>query len=354
MKEFRLLPLPPEQDLENIAIYKQLVKSHKYLAELKATAKTIPNETILIDTLVLQEAKNSSEVENIITTHDELYKSQIDLEISNPYTKEVISYAGALKYGYEQVKQNGLLTNNLIKEIQSKLEQNNAGFRTQMGTSLKNNTGDIIYVPPQNKDDILDLMRNLEEFINNNAMSDFDPLIKMAIIHYQFESIHPFYDGNGRTGRIIIILYLILNNLIDIPILYLSRYIIRHKADYYRVLQSVRDNNDWESLILYLLEGIEEISQETITIIQSIKSQMAHYKKELRTKLPNLYSQELLNNLFKNPYTKIEFLQKDLNITRQTASKYLNQITDIGLLDKVKLGNYNYYINRGLWELFTK
>ncbi len=346
--EFKLPILPPSVELETTKVLKQLVRAHKSLAELKGTAKTIPNENILIDTLTLQEAKDSSEIENIVTTHDDLYKENILIESKSNAAKEVYNYARGLKLGFQIVREQKLLLNKHILTIQKELLENNAGFRTQAGTKLVNSLGQIVYTPPQHPTEILDLMSNLEKYINDNAFSKVDDLIKMAIIHYQFESIHPFYDGNGRTGRIINILYLVKQGLLDIPILYLSRYITQNKADYYKVLQEVRTNNDWESLILYLLKGVEVTALETIDLIIAIKNLMQTYKTKLRTELPKIYSQDLLNNLFKNPYTKIEFLEKDLKITRQTASNYLDKVSKLGLLEKTKVGKTNYYINARL------
>lgn len=346
--EFKLPILPPKVELETTKVLKQLVKAHKSLAELKGTAKTIPNENILIDTLTLQEAKDSSEVENIVTTHDDLYKENILINTKNISAKEVYNYARGLKKGFQIVREQKLLLNKHIISIQKELLENNAGFRTQTGTKLINSKGQVVYTPPQNANDILDLMTNLEKYINDDSISDVDALIKMVVIHYQFESIHPFYDGNGRTGRIINILYLVLKDLLDIPILYLSRYITQNKTDYYKVLQQVRTNNDWESLILYLLKGVEVTALQTIDLIIEIKNLMQLYKTKLRTELPKIYSQDLLNNLFKNPYTKIEFLEKDLKITRQTASNYLDKVSKLGLLEKTKVGKTNYYINARL------
>ncbi len=343
--------LPPNTELETPKVLKQLAKSHRYLAELKGSCKTIPNESILIDTLTLQEAKDSSEVENIVTTHDDLYKEHINLNIKNISAKEVYNYATGLKKGFQIVKNEKLLLNKHILSIHKELLQNDAGFRTQAGTKLINSSGEVVYTPPQNANDVLELMANLEKYINDDDFSDVDDLVKMAVIHYQFESIHPFYDGNGRTGRIINILYLVLKGLLDIPILYLSRYITQNKADYYKVLQGVRKHNDWESLILYLLKGVEVIAKQTIDLVESIKNLMSEYKNKLRTDLPKIYSQDLLNILFKTPYAKIEFLERELNITRQTASIYLNKIADLGLLEKTKAGKTNYYINNRLIDV---
>lgn len=347
-ENFTLQPLPPKDFTESVAILKQLAKAHRYLAELKGTAKTIPNESILINTLTLQEAKDSSEIENIITTHDDLYKENVLIDTKKHASKEVFNYAQGLKLGFEIVRKEKLLLNKHILTIQKELLQNNAGFRTQAGTKLVNSQGQTVYTPPQNATEVLDLMSNLERFINDNDFSDIDPLIKMAIIHYQFESIHPFYDGNGRTGRIINILYLVLSGLLDIPILYLSRYITQNKADYYKVLQGVRETNDWEAMVLYMLKGVEVTAEQTIVLITKIRDLMADYKAKMRTELPKIYSQDLINILFRNPYTKIEFLEKELNITRQTASIYLDKISELGFLEKTKVGKSNYYMNTEL------
>jgi Fic family protein len=267
--------------------------------------------------------------------------------------KEVQNYISALKKGFELVKNKGLITNSIIIDIQSELEKNNAGFRKLSGTALKNAaTGETVYTPPQDINDINRLMSNLERFINDPTVSDYDPLIKLAIIHYQFESIHPFYDGNGRTGRIINILYLILEELQTLPILYLSNYIIRHKTDYYRLLQQLRDNEHWEEWLLFMITGIEKTSRETIDLINEIKKLMQEFKHKLRDNY-KFYSQDLLNNLFKHPYTKIEFLVNDLNVSRITAANYLNKLADDGLLRKSKIGTGNYYINESLFKILT-
>lgn len=347
INNFSLSLLPPPAEVETREILKQLNLSHRHLAELKGIVKTIPNEQILINTLSLQEAKSSSEIENIVTTHDDLYKEHIMIE-TNPASKEVVNYAKGLKMGFEIVRKEKLLLNKHILLIQEQLEENKAGFRTQAGTKLINSKKEVVYTPPQDKDEILNLMANLEKFINDPNFSDLDPLTKMAIIHYQFESIHPFYDGNGRTGRIINILYLVLEGLLDLPVLYLSRYIIQYKDDYYKALQGVRTHGDWQTLILYLLKGVEVTAIETISLVENIKTLMQNTKQRLRTELPKIYSQDLLNNLFKNPYTKIEFLEADLNVTKRTAQNYLDAITEIGLLEKLKIGKTNYYINEFL------
>ncbi len=354
-ENWKLKELPPTIDLETKAVLKSLPSAHAALAELKGIASTIPNQIILVNTLGLQEAKDSSAIENIITTHDDLYKSELNLDsFKSPEAKEVQNYISALKKGFELIKVKGLITNNIIVEIQKELEGNSAGFRKLPGTALKNSsTGEIIYTPPQHINEINKLMTNLEKFINDPSMSDYDPIIKMAIIHYQFESIHPFYDGNGRTGRIINILYLIIENLQNLPILYLSNYIIQNKADYYRLLQELRDNKNWEEWLLFMIHGIEKTSRETIELILQIKELMMEYKHKLRDNY-KFYSQDLLNNLFKHPYTKIEFIVNDLNVSRITAANYLNKLAEDRILKKERIGTGNYYINEKLFNLLTR
>ncbi len=347
--------LPLQRDVENKAILKKAAKAHQALAELKGAANAIPNESILINTLSLQEAKDSSAIENIVTTHDELFQSDyLAHDFKSLAAKEVYNYAKALQSGFAKVKKNKLLINSFILDMQSELEENKAGYRKVPGTSLKNDkTGEVVYTPPQHPEEIVALMQNLEAFINDDEMSDLDPLVKMAIIHHQFESIHPFYDGNGRTGRIINILYLVKQDLLKIPILYLSRYINENKATYYRLLQEVRDKDNWEEWILFMLEGVEQTSKQTILLIDGIKIEMLNFKKKMRLELPKIYSQDLLNNLFRHPYTKIEFVMKELNIHRLTATKYLDELVRIGLLEKHKIGRDNYYINVALYTLLS-
>ena len=355
MKMFELKKLPVEKDLETKKILKKLATAHRALAELKGVATSIPNESILINTLGLQEAKDSSAIENIITTHDDLYKAELNVkDIKSLNAKEVHNYIEALKKGFSLISERKLITNNIIIEIQSLLENNNAGFRKVPGTSLKNaSTGEIIYTPPQDVAEIKDLMSNLEIFINDNEFSELDPLIKMAIIHFQFESIHPFYDGNGRTGRIINVLYLVLQDLLNLPILYLSKYIIANKGDYYRLLQEVRDKDEWESWVLFMLNAVIETSNDTVSVIEKIKNLLIEYKHKIRNDY-KFYSQDLLNNLFKHPYTKIEFLEEELSVSRITAATYLNKLADDGLLRKEKLGTANYYVNYRLFEILSK
>ena len=347
--------LPYAINLDTIEILKKLDLTHRSLAELKGTAQSIPRQEVLINSIAIQEAKDSSEVENIVTTHDELYKSSLQVnQYLTAQSKEVQNYIAALKRGFAIVKEKQVLTINGILEIQEVLEQNNAGLRKVPGTNLKNQTtGEIVFEPPQDAKEIRSLMENLEQFINDSSMSDYDPIVKMAIIHFQFESIHPFYDGNGRTGRIINILYLVLTELLELPILYLSRYIIKHKADYYRLLQEVRTAGKWEEWILYMLDAVDQTAKDTIVLIKDIKEVMQLVKNDLRTNY-KFYSQEILNHLFKQPYTKIEFLMQELTISRVTAAIYLNTLAEGGMLVKQKIGKSNYYVNWRLMEVLTR
>lgn len=309
---------------------------------------------ILINTLVLQEAKDSSAVENIITTHDEIYKAELNIaKFQTVAVKEVQRYASALKLGYEDLNARKVINHASIKKIQGILEQNDAGYRQVPGTKLENDlTKEVVYVPPQLHTEIVQHMDVLLAYINDDQLDDTDPLVKMAIILHQFESIHPFYDGNGRTGRMLNILYLILKDILDIPTLYLSRYITKNKADYYRLLQSVRDNNTWEDWILFILKGCEEIATESITLIKEIKNLMQQMKHHIRDNY-KFYSQDLLNNLFRHPYTKIEFLENELQVERRTTAKYLNILVNDKQLNitKLKMGNSNYYMNNSLINL---
>ena len=333
------------------AILKKLASSSRALAELKGIAASIPNQGILINTLGLQEAKDSSEIENIVTTHDELFKDDVLPEaFANPAAQEVLRYRQALRVGFEQVRASGLLTANHIIQIQGELERNNAGFRKLPGTALKDGAGRTVYTPPQDPAEILRLMAGLERFLNDPDVLAVDPLIKMALAHHQFESIHPFYDGNGRTGRIVNVLYLVKEGLLDIPVLYLSKHIVRTKADYYRLLQTVRDDDTWEDWVLYMLDAVEQTATQTLATIHAIKAALFDYKHRIRAQ-HKFYSQDLINNLFTHPYTKIDFLQRDLQVSRLTATKYLDALAASGFVQKQKVGRSNYYVNRALNQI---
>jgi Fic family protein len=351
MSELTSLEKLDARRFETPAILKLLASSSRKLAELKGIAASIPNQGILINTLGLQEAKDSSEIENIVTTHDELFKDEVLPDaFANPAAKEVMRYRQALRVGFELVRQSGLLTSNHIIQIQGELERNNAGFRKLPGTALKDGAGRTVYTPPQDPEEIKGLMRDLERFVNEPDLFDVDPLIKMALIHHQFESIHPFYDGNGRTGRIINVLYLVKEGLLDIPVLYLSQHIVRNKNRYYDLLQRVRVDDIWEDWVLYILEAVEITAGSTLLTVQAIKNALMDYKHRIRDQ-HKFYSQDLINNLFSHPYTKIEFLQRDLNVSRMTATRYLDALCDTGFLVKRKIGRGNYYVNVALNQL---
>lgn len=351
-----LNPLPQPIEVDSLVILKQLIPAHRALAELKGVVASIPNQLILLDTLALTEARDSAAIENIISTFDEIYQSDLVAnDFASQAAKEVYQYATALKKGFELVSANHLLTNNHILQIQAIIEQNNPGFRKVPGTKLLNDlTGDIVYTPPQEHDAIIQLMSNLERFINDEAMMNADPLVKMAIVHHQFESIHPFYDGNGRTGRIINILYLVQKGLLELPILYLSRYIIKHKALYNQLLQQVRDQRSWEDWILFMLKGVEETAIDSLKTVTAIKALMQSTKEEIRNSLPKIYSQDLVNNLFRYPYTKIEFLQADLQISRSTAIRYLELLVSCQIVFKKRIGRDNFYVNQRLFKLLSR
>jgi len=355
MSNYQIPSLPLAIDLETKRVFKKIISANKALAELNGVSETIPNEQIILNTLSLQEAKDSSAIENIITTQDELFSSDsLAKQFTSIAAKEVFNYSSSLKFGFELVKKTGLLTSNNIIDIHSVLEETKTGFRKVPGTALKNDqTGEVIYTPPQSFHEISEYMNNLESFINDAELSDLDPLVKLAIVHHQFESIHPFYDGNGRTGRIINILYMVKEELLQLPILYLSRYINQNKSDYYKLLQQTRETNEWEEWILFMLEAIEKTSIQTIFIIKGIKNLMQSYKEKIRKELPKIYSQDLINNLFKHPYTKIDFIVEDLRVSRQTASRYLDQLVELGLVHLQKIGKENFYINVELYQFLN-
>ncbi len=337
---------------ETPAIFKALIGANRALAELKGLAASIPNQNILINTLTLQEARDSSAIENIVTTQDDLYREQDPTDAVSTATKEVLRYGQALRQGHALVRQSGLLTLNTILAIQQQLECNQAGFRRLPGTTLRDGGGQLVYEPPQDARDVQQLMAELEQFINEEPAYPADPLIRMALIHHQFESIHPFYDGNGRTGRILNVLYLVKEGLLDIPVLYLSRHIVRSKADYYRLLQSVRDQGNWEDWVLYMLQAVESTANGTLETVKGIKQLLQGSKQRIRADY-RFYSQDLINNLFNHPYTRVEFLCRDLGITRVTATKYLDTLAADGVLEKVRIGRNNYYINQPLYGLLS-
>lgn len=351
MVDSKLKVLPPKADIETKRILKQLARSHRALAELKGYADTMPNKNILINAVSINEAKDSSEIENIITTHHDLFKAMAQSSYNSPAAKEVVNYRTALWHGYELVKEKQMLTTNMVVEIQGLIERNRAGIRKLPGTVLLNETtGETVYTPPYGEEEILYLMSNLERYINEDY-DNVDSLIKLAVIHYQLESIHPFYDGNGRTGRIVNVLYLVLKELLDSPILYLSKYIIRNKSAYYRLLQEVRTNNNWEEWILYILDGIEQTSEETLLLIKRINSVVDTTSEKIKTTLPKIYSRELVDLLFYEFYTKINYIEKGLNVSRKTASGYLASLEEAGFLTSQKVGKERLYLNKALFDV---
>ena len=355
-KPFNDLPLlPPKKDkIETVKVLRQLVKSSVALAELKGLAKILPNPTILLNAVILKEARASSEIENVITTQDKLYQALSTKGVqADSSTKEVLRYREAMLYGFQFIQKKGFLSTNAIIEIQKILEENAAGIRKLPGTALRNAaTGKVIYTPPDSVDNIRLLMKNLEEYLNEQ--DDISPLVKMAVQHYQFESIHPFYDGNGRTGRIINVLYLILNGLLENPILYLSAYIIDNKADYYRLLQEVRIKANWEDWVLYILKGIEQTANETIVQVKEISQLFTQTQELVKKKAPKSYSKELIELLFEHPYCKAEYLIERFGISRITASKYLKELEKIKVLQSKQVWKETLYINTQLFDLLKK
>jgi Fic family protein len=343
---------PPNISLDTAAVWRSLNAATRALAELKGAAETLPNPNILLDTLSLQEALASSKIENIVTTQDEAFQADLFANSVSVEAKEVARYREALMRGYALWQQNRVIGENTIIAMFQILKQRDDGYRALPGTALRNaRTGDVVYTPPQERQEIVRLMRDLEGFINDEARSGLDPLIKMALIHHQFESIHPFPDGNGRIGRILNVLYLTHVGLLDAPILYLSRAINRNKADYYRLLQAVRNDGAWAEWTVYMLDAVAETAAQTLQLVREIRDLMRGVKQRLRSELPKVYSQELLNNLFRHPYTRIKFLHRDLNIHYNTAGNYLKSLAAGGFVEEAKRGRDNYYINRPLVRL---
>lgn len=348
-------PLPPPVDLETKKVLKRLTDANRELAALNGFSRTIPNRYVLINAISLQEAKDSSEIENIVTTNDELYRTAAaPEEPASLQAKEVRDYADALLEGFRLVERGELLTINNICAIQRRLEHNTAGLRSQPGTTIKNlATGEIVHTPPQDREEIVSLLGNLERIVNDDqAWPDIDPLLKMAVIHYQFETIHPFYDGNGRTGRIVNVLYLVLKKLLDAPILYLSRYIISHKGEYYRQFDEVRKRGNWESFVLFMLDAVIETSKMTSRTIRQIDEAVLLTKREMRDRF-KFYNRDLVEALFLYPYTRIQHLQNHLGISRPTATSYLNKLSEAGFLRKLTVGHNVYFVNVRLFEILA-
>lgn len=350
MTEIKLQLLPPQVELETKLVLKQLANANRALAELKGYSETIPNQHILINAAMVKEAKESSAIENIITTHDDFFKAISNTSEASVAAKEVVNYRTALWRGFELVKERNLLTTNMMVEIQGIIEKNRAGIRKLPGTVLFNETGETVFTPPAGEAMIVELLNNLEQYINEDH-GEIDPLIKLAVIHYQFESIHPFYDGNGRTGRIINVLYLVVKELLNSPILYLSSYIIKNKAAYYRLLQEVRTQGNWEEWILFILRGIEDTAIQTLRTVKRVHTEIEMMSAEIKEKLPKIYSKELIDLLFYEFYTKISYIEKGLSVTRKTASNYLSALETEGFLTSEKIGSVRIYQNKRLYDL---
>lgn len=345
--------LPPITNLETTEILRKTISASRALAQLNGAITNLPNPRLFLDTIHLQEAKASSEIENIITTNDELYKSVIaDKKFENQTAKEIISYKEALWHGLEQIESKPFITTNLCIEIMQCIKQNSSTIRTTPGTTLSNAKGEVIYTPPSGESVIREKLANLEKFVNDE--SKLDPLIKLALLHYQFEAIHPFSDGNGRTGRILLLLYLKLEKLLDIPAIYLSEYIIKNKVEYYKRLKQVTEREDWESWIMYILDMIEWTSKKGITRLEDILNSMKIVSEEIKMELPKAYSKDLIDILYKLPYTKRQNLIDAGLGTAKTVGNYLIELEEKGFLKSVKLGKEKLYLNPRLMEILEK
>lgn len=350
-----LPPLPPDKELETIAVLKKCISANKALAELKGLGESIPNQSMLVNSLILQEAKSSSEVENIVTTNDALFRAftaatgQID-----PTTKEVLRYREAIWDGYSALQERPLLSTNLYIQIVQTIRKNQASIRTTPGTTISNPaTGEVIYTPPEGEGLIRDKLKNLEKYIH--AEDEVDPLVKMAVIHYQFEAIHPFPDGNGRTGRILNILFMVLKDLLRLPVLYLSKHIIENKSDYYRLLRGIAEQGAWEQWILFMLDAVEQTADHTREKILAIRDLLEETLVYAREQLPNrVYSKELIELLFRQPYIKGKFLVDAGIAKRQAGADYLKNLERIGVLKMYKVGKENLYLNVKLYDLLSK
>jgi Fic family protein len=357
-KPYNTLPdLPPEIDLESPAILKATIKANRLLGELKGYCQTLPDPRLLINTVILQESKDSSAIENIVTTQDELYKAVVSAEESSGIsssTKEVLLYREAMYLGLEKLKSTSLLTTNTMIQVMQQLKSTGESIRKNSGTRLANPaTGKIMYTPPDGEELIRKKLFALEKFIHDDK-NELDPLIKMALIHYQFEAIHPFSDGNGRTGRILNVLYLVQQKLLTLPVLYLSSYIINHKTDYYRLLREVTENKKWEDWILYMLNAIAETSAFTLEKIDTIQKLKEATGIKVKDILKASFNRDLVDVIFSFPYVKIKTLEIHNIAKRQTASTYLQQLAAADILQPLKIGKEIYYINKKLMAIISK
>lgn len=342
--------LPPKVELETKKVLLKTITASRALAKLNGAIMNLPNPRLFLDTIYLQEAKASSEIENIITTNDELFKSVVaEKKIENPATKEVLCYKDALWSGLEMLESRPFITTNLCIGIVQRVKQNSAGIRVSPGTTLVNNNGEIVYTPPSGENIIREKLANLEKFINQD--DTLDPLIKMALMHYQFEAIHPFADGNGRTGRILLLLYLKMERLLDVPAIYLSEYILKNKTEYYKKLRNVTENEDWGSYILYMLDMIETTAKKGLIRLERVISLMERMAEEIKSELPKVYSKDLIEIIFKLPYTKRQFLINAGLGNPKTVGNYLISMEEKGYLTSVKVGKEKLYLNHKLMEI---
>jgi Fic family protein len=350
---FNELPsLPPTANVETAAILKKAITASRALAELKGMAERMPNQAMLIDSLVLQEARASSEIENILTTNDELFKAASDEALpASAEAKEVLRYRQALNHGFRQIEERPLATG-LFIEVAQLIKQTDFSVRRTPGTRIANARGETIYTPPEGEAVIRDKLRDLENFMH--ADDGLDVLVKMALVHYQFEAIHPFPDGNGRTGRILNILYLVDQGLLNLPVLYLSRYIIDHKLAYYEGLRRVTEEGAWGNWVLYMLDAVEQTSLRTRQQITDILALMETVRERVQREAPGVYSKELIEQIFRQPYCKIQFLERASMGTRQTCSKYLRELERLGVLHSQKIGREVYFINQALFDRWTR
>lgn len=345
--------LPPKSNLETTKILRKTITASRALANLNGAIVNLPNPQLFLDTIHLQEAKASSEIENIITTNDELYKSVVaDKKLDDPASKEVIGYKNALWYGLKELESRPFITTNLCIDIMQQIKENTSGIRTTPGTTLSNMKGEVIYTPPAGEDVIREKLSNLEVFINE--VDELDPLIKMALMHYQFEAIHPFSDGNGRTGRILLLLYLKMMKLLDVPAIYLSEYIIQNKAEYYKRLRRVTEEGDWESWIMYMLDMIESTARKGLDRLKKVTSLMEKMSNEIKANLPKVYSKELIEILFKLPYTKRQYLVDEGFGTPKTVGNYLMALESKGFLKSAQVGKEKLYLNYRLMEILEE
>lgn len=347
-----LPPLPPAVEVETPAVLRKAIAASRALAELKGMAERMPNQAMLIDSLVLQEARASSEIENIVTTNDELFRAASDEALpASLEVKEVLRYRQALNHGFRKIRERPLATN-LFIEIAQLIKQTDFSVRRTPGTRIANSLGETIYTPPEGETVIRDKLSALEAFMH--ADDSLDVLVKMALVHYQFEAIHPFPDGNGRTGRILNILYLVDRGLLNLPIFYLSRHIIEHKAAYYEGLRRVTEEGAWSDWVLYMLDAVEQTSLRTRQQIIDILALMENVRERVQREAPGVYSRDLIEQIFRQPYCKIQFLEQAGMGTRQTCAKYLRELERLGVLRGQKVGREVYFINFALCELLTR